>query len=236
MGSAPGYPHGVIDPIPELAAVAHEGGIPFHTDSCVGGFLLPFLERRGVDVAPFDFRVPGVTSMSADVHKYGYCTKGASVVLHRDREMLRHQVFMYADWPGGLYGSPAIAGARPASPICAAWAVMSYLGVDGYVGLAGQAYDVAMQIRGHIEAHPDLHLWGDPAATVMSFGSETVDVMAVNDVLDDKGWCLDRQLDPPALHMMISPGHAEVVDDLLVDLDDAIASHGEARGVEARYS
>jgi len=236
MGSAPGYPHGVIDPIPELAAVAHERGIPFHTDSCVGGFLLPFLERRGVDVAPFDFRVPGVTSMSADVHKYGYCTKGASVVLHRDREMLRHQVFMYADWPGGLYGSPAIAGARPASPICAAWAVMSYLGVDGYVGLAGQAYDVAMQIRGHIEAHPDLHLWGDPAATVMSFGSETVDVMAVNDVLDDKGWCLDRQLDPPALHMMISPGHAEVVDDLLVDLDDAIASHGEARGVEARYS
>ncbi|MFN8103989.1 MAG: aminotransferase class V-fold PLP-dependent enzyme [Acidimicrobiia bacterium] len=236
-GSAPGYPHGVVDPIPELAAIAAARGIPFHTDACVGGFMLPFLERRGgVDVAPFDFRVPGVTSMSADVHKYGYCTKGASVVLHRDHEMLRHQVFLYSDWPGGLYGSPAIAGARPASPICAAWAVMNYLGEDGYVRLAGQAYDTARRIVDHVNAHPDLHVWGEPAATVFAFGSETVDVMAVNDVLDDRGWNFDRQLDPAALHAMISPGHAEIVDELLADLDLAVANHGESRGVEARYS
>lgn len=236
VGSAPGYPHGVVDPIPELAAIASARGIPFHTDSCVGGFLLPFLELGGIDVPPFDFRVPGVTSMSADVHKYGYCTKGASVVLHRDREMLRHQVFLYADWPGGLYGSPAIAGARPAAPICAAWAVMNFLGEDGYVRLSGLAHGTAMAIRNHISTHPDLHVWGDPVATVFAFGSETVDVMAVNDVLDDRGWNFDRQVDPAALHAMISPGHADVLDDLLADLDDAVASHGESRGVEARYS
>lgn len=236
VGSAPGYPHGVVDPIPELAAIAAERGVPFHTDACVGGFLLPFLERGGVEVAPFDFRVPGVTSMSADVHKYGYCTKGASVVLHRDREMLRHQVFLYSDWPGGLYGSPAIAGARPASPICAAWAVMNFLGEDGYVRLSRLAFDTARRIMDHVGAHPDLHVWGEPAATVFAFGSESVDVMAVNDLLDDRGWNFDRQLSPPALHAMISPGHADIVDELLVDIDWAVANHGESRGVEARYS
>lgn len=236
VGSAPGYPHGVVDPIPELAAIAANRGVPFHTDACVGGFLLPFLERRGVDVAPFDFRVPGVTSMSADVHKYGYCTKGASVVLHRDHEMLRHQVFLYSDWPGGLYGSPAIAGARPASPICAAWAVMNFLGEDGYVRLAGVAYDTARAVLDHVAAHPQLHVWGEPAATVFAFGSDSVDVMAVNDLLDDRGWNFDRQLDPAALHAMISPGHADVVDELLADIDWAVANHGESRGVEARYS
>jgi glutamate/tyrosine decarboxylase-like PLP-dependent enzyme len=122
VGSAPNYPHGMVDPIPELAALAQERGISCHTDSCLGGFMLPFYERLGEPVPPFDFRVPGVTTMSADVHKYGYCVKGASVVLHRDEQHLKkHQLFVYDRWPGGLYASFAMAGARPALPIAAAW-------------------------------------------------------------------------------------------------------------------
>ncbi len=237
VGSAPGYPHGVVDPIPELAALAAEHGIAFHTDSCVGGFLLPFMESLGHAVPPFDFRVEGVTSMSADVHKYGYATKGASVVLHRERQWwVDHQVFLYDRWPGGLYGSPGIAGARPAAPIAAAWAVMRHLGRSGYEALTRDLLETTARIRTGIETIPELHVIGAPVASVLAFGSDDVDIMAVGDVMDDRGWHLDRQSDPDALHMMISPAHASIVDELLSDLRAAVAHHGEARGVEARYS
>ena len=123
VGSAPNYPYGTVDPIPELAALAAQRGISMHVDGCLGGFLLPFWERLGEPVPPFDFRVAGVATMSADVHKYGYCMKGASVLVHRDEEHLKkYQRFLYADWPGGLYFSQAIAGTRAAAPIAAAWA------------------------------------------------------------------------------------------------------------------
>ncbi len=236
MGSAPGYPHGVIDDIAALSEIAAERNIAFHTDSCVGGFVLPWLERLGHDIPAFDFRLPGVTSMSADVHKYGYCTKGASVTLQRDHEWLGHQIFLYGDWPGGLYGSPAMAGARPAAPICAAWAVLNYLGEDGYTELAQVLMDTTAKLRAAIEEIPELHVIGDPAASVLAFGSDSIDVFAVGDVMDDRGWHLDRENNPDALHAMISPAHAEVVDELIADLRDAVATHGASRGVEARYS
>jgi len=237
VGSAPGYPNGVIDPIPDLASLASERGIAFHTDACVGGFLLPFVERLGRDVTPFDFRVPGVTSMSADVHKYGYTTKGASVVLHRDRQhFVDHQVFLYDRWPGGLYGSPAMAGARPAAPIASAWAVMRHLGMEGYRALVRSLLDTSDALKAGIEAIPELGIFGDPVASLLAFGSDIVDINAVGDVMDDRGWHLDRQTGPDALHMMISPGHARIVDVFLADLADAVAHHGESRGVEARYS
>ena len=236
VGSAPNYPHGVIDPIPELAALAAERGISFHTDACLGGFLLPFLERLGHPVPPFDFRVPGVTTMSADVHKYGYCTKGASVVVHREQAHLRHQMFLYDRWPGGMYGSMAMAGARPAAPIAAAWAIMSYLGEEGYLRLARVIMDTTARIRAGIEAVPGLHLWGDPDMSVLAFGSEDVDIMAVGDGMDDRGWHLDRQAGPPALHLMVTPNHARVADLFLSDLRESVAGAGESRGVEARYS
>ncbi len=237
VGSAPNYPFGVVDPIPELAALASERGISFHTDSCLGSFLLPFLEDLGEPVPPFDFRVPGVTTMSADVHKYGYCTKGASVVLHRDREHLKkYQLFVYTDWPGGLYGSFAMAGARPAAPIAAAWAIMSHLGRDGYTKLARAVRDTTRKLQDGIRAIPELHLWGEPVMSVFSFGSEKVDIAAVGDVMDEKGWCLDRQTGPDALHMMVSPAHAKIADAFLADLGEAVAHHGASKGVEARYS
>jgi sphinganine-1-phosphate aldolase len=238
VGSAPNYPHGVVDPIPELAALASSRGVPFHTDACVGGFLLPFMERAGYDVPPFDFRVNGVSTMSADVHKYGFATKGASVVLHRNGDhMLQYQAFLYEDWPGGLYGSLALAGARPAAPIAAAWAVMNFLGEDGYVRLTKQTIETARRLREGFES-VGLKTIGDPIASVMAFGSDTddLDPMAVGDLMDDKGWHLDRQHGPDALHMMVSPAHERVVDEFLTDLRDAVANAGASRGVEARYS
>lgn len=237
VGSAPNYPFGTVDPIPELAGLAAERGISFHTDACLGGFLLPFYERLGEPVPPFDFRVPGVSTMSADVHKYGYSTKGASVVLHRDKEHLkRHQTFVYDRWPGGLYLSFAMAGARPAGPIAAAWAVLRHLGEEGYLALARRILDATRRIRAGIEALPPLRVVGEPVMGVFAFAGDGLDVFAVGDAMDDRGWCLDRQKGPDALHMMLSPAHADVVDEFLADLARAVRHHGPSRGREARYS
>jgi sphinganine-1-phosphate aldolase len=237
VGSAPNYPFGTVDPIPELAGLAAERGISFHTDSCVGGFLLPFLERLGHPVPPFDFRVPGVTTMSADVHKYGYCTKGASVVLHRDGDHLRqYQLFVYSDWPGGLYASLSMAGARPAAPIAAAWAILRYLGEEGYLRIARDLLATTEKVRSAIDETPGLRVIGDPVASLFAFTADELDIWAIGDAMDDRGWNLDRQTPPDALHMMLSPKHGTVADRLIADLREAVKHHGASRGVEARYS
>ncbi len=237
VGSAPNYPFGTVDPIPELAALAAERGISFHTDSCLGSFLLPFLERLGEPVPPFDFRVPGVTTMSADVHKYGYCTKGASVVLHRDAQHLkRYQRFLYDGWPGGTYASFAMAGARPAAPIAAAWSVMRYLGEEGYVRLAREVRDATQRIQAGIREIPGLHVIAEPVMGVFAFGSSEADVFAIGDAMDARGWHLDRQQGPDALHLMLSPRHLQVTDAFLADLREAARDPGAARSREARYS
>lgn len=237
VGSAPNYPFGTVDPIPELSALAAERGISFHTDACLGSFMLPFWERLGEPVPPFDFRVPGVTTMSADVHKYGYATKGASTVIHRDGTHLKkYQLFFYKDWPGGIYASFAMAGARPAAPIAAAWAILRHLGEQGYVELARQVRDVTRKIQEGIRAIPGLRVLHEPVMSVFAFTSDEVDMFAVGDAMDEKGWALDRQKDPDALHLMLSPKHALVADAFLTDLREAVSHHGPARSREARYS
>ena len=175
--------------------------------------------------------------MSADVHKYGYCTKGASVIVHRDRDHLnKYQLFIYKDWPGGTYGSFAMAGARPAAPIAASWAVMNFLGEEGYIRLAASIAETTRRLREAIDAIPELRVWGDPAMSVLCFGSESIDIFAVGDVMDDRGWHLDRQTGPDALHIMVSPAHAKIADKFLDDLRDAVKSHGASKGKDARYS
>lgn len=233
VGSAPCYPYGVIDPIEDLAALAAERDIPFHTDACLGGWLLPWWERLGEEVPPWDFRVPGVTSLSADVHKYGYAFKGASTVLYRSRELLEHQFFWYDDWPGGLYASGTTAGTRPAPPIVGAWTAINHLGVDGYLRLTERVLDATRRFRAGIEAIDGLRITHDPDMSVFEFGSDRHDIAAIGDVMDDRGWNLDRQ--QGGLHLMVSPAHDAVVDRFLEDLEHAVRNHGPARGEDAVY-
>jgi sphinganine-1-phosphate aldolase len=235
-GSAYGYPHGVMDPIEDLSNLAMERGIGFHSDTCVGSFVLPFMERLGYDIPLFDFRLPGVTQMSCDVHKYGYATKGASVILHRESEWIGLQYFLYNSWPSGIYGTPTVAGARPASPIAAAWSVMNYLGMDGYLELMKVLLATTKKIRNGIEAIDALTIMGDPIGPLLTFTSEAVDIYAVCDLMDDKGWNLDRNTDPNGLHMMISPIHERYADEFLTDLRFAVENATESRGIEARYN
>lgn len=233
IGSAPCYPYGVIDPIAALAELAGERGVLCHVDACVGGWLLPWWERLGAPVPAWDFRVPGVTSISADVHKYGYTFKGASVIIHRTKELQRRQVFWYDDWPGGLYASGTTAGTRPAAPIAAAWAAIQHLGVDGYTRLAALVRDTTRTVIAGIEAIDGLRLTHEPDMSLIEFTSDGADIFAIADVMDDHGWNLDRQ--QGGLHLMISPYHANVIDQFLTDLAEAAATAGTSRGVSSTY-
>ncbi len=236
MGSAYGYPHGVMDPIEDLSNLALERGIGFHSDTCVGSFVLPFLERLGYDIPLYDFRLPGVTEMSCDVHKYGYTTKGASVILHRKSEWIGYQYFLYVDWPSGLYGTPTVAGARPAGPIAAAYAILNYLGMEGYLDIMRGLMATTDKLRAGIESIPELRIMGDPIGPLLTFTSDTIDTYAVCDLMDDRGWNLDRNTHPNGLHMMVSPLHGKYADEFLSDLKWSVENCGESRGVEARYN
>lgn len=238
VGSAPCYPYGVIDPIAELAELAASHEVLFHTDACLGGWLLPWFERLGVAVAPWDFRVPGVTSISADVHKYGYTFKGASIVAYRSRDLLEKQFFWYDDWPGGLYASGTPAGTRPAAPIAGAWTAINRIGVDGYLQMAGIVRETFEKLRDGIDAIDGLRVTHDPDMSLFEFGSDpghdpVLDIGGVGDVMDERGWNLDRQ--QGGLHLMVSPYHAKVAERFLADLADAAESQRVGSGKAATY-
>lgn len=222
VGSAPSYPHGVIDPIAELADVAREHHLLFHVDACVGGLVLPFVRRLGYPMPEFDFKVPGVTSMSADLHKYGYAAKGASVILYKHKDLRRQQFFAYTDWPGGIYASATMAGTRPAGPIAAAWAVMNFLGEEGYLALTDTVMKTAIKLREGIAAIPGLKVLSNPDMSVHAIASDRFNIYEVGDEMTLRGWHLDRQQFPPSLHMTITPAHASTADDFLRDLAHAV--------------
>lgn len=224
--SAPHYVTGTVDPIPEIGAIAARRGVPFHVDACFGGFILPWLERIGVDMPVFDFRVPGVTSMSADVHKYGFAPKGSSVVLYRDMSYLKHQFYVCTDWPGGIYISPSMQGTRSGASIAAAWAALMAMGQDGYVERARQAMDIADRLRAGISSIPGLDVRGLPHSTVVTYGSDdpAVDLYAVADQLEAAGWSCDRQQGPPTIHLTVNTTNGPIVDDYLDDLRAAVST------------
>jgi glutamate/tyrosine decarboxylase-like PLP-dependent enzyme len=222
VGSAPSYPHGVMDPIVDLAALAQEHGLLCHVDGCMGGFMLPFVGMLGYPVPDFDLSVPGVTSLSADLHKYGYGPKGSSVILYGDRALRRHQFFVTTDWPGGVYASPTMAGSRPGGTIAAAWAVMQFLGREGYLQMADTVMRATARLRDGINAIEGLAIMGDPVMSVLAFGSERMSIYEVGDEMAVRGWHLDRQQFPPSLHMTVSLGQAEMVDAFLDDLSVAV--------------
>jgi sphinganine-1-phosphate aldolase len=221
VGSAPQYPHGVVDPIEELGALAQRRGLPLHVDACVGGFILPWLEKLGRSVPRWDFRVPGVTSISADLHKFGYAGKGASLLVWRTLDDLRHQIFVATDFPGGIYASPTMLGTRPGGPIAAAWAALQVLGKDGYLALAREAAGAADKLRAGIVEIPGLSLVGQSHSTIVAFAGK--DIFAVADRLEARGWSVDRMHRPSALHLTVTANHAQIVDTYLADLRAAVA-------------
>ncbi len=224
-GSAPQYPHGTVDPITELGRIALAHDVPLHVDACFGGFVLPCLERLGVRLPAWDFRVPGVTSVSADIHKYGFGAKGASTIVYRDMSYLRHQFFVSTGWTGGIYVSPGLPGTRPGGPIAAAWAAMRALGEDGYLALAKDAWQAAEHLRAGIARIPGLRVMGQPHSTIVTWASsdEAVDVFAVCDRLQALGWGVDRQQKPPSVHLTVNASNLPVVDTYLADLAEAVA-------------
>lgn len=226
VGSAPSFPHGVVDPIEELSELARERGIGFHADACLGGFLLPFAERLGYDVPPFDFRLPGVTSMSADTHKFGYAAKGTSVVLYRGNELRHAQYFTLTDWPGGLYMSPTFAGSRPGALSAACWAAMTSLGEQGYLDAASRILEAAATIRRGIEETDGLRVLGDPLFCI-AFATERDElaIYRVMDAMTARGWSLNGLHRPPAVHICTTLRHTHpgVAERFVADLRDALA-------------
>lgn len=222
VGSAPNYPQGVMDPIEELGELAIKVGLPLHVDACLGGFIIPFVEMLGYEIRPFDFRVKGVTSISADVHKYGYAAKGVSVLLYRNEEIRRSQYFAYADWPGGLFVSPTMTGTRPGGAIAAAWAIMKYLGLEGYIKLAEKTMQTTEKFLKGIALIPELTTLGEPQASIFSLTSEDVNILVVADQMEAKGWHIDRQQYPTSLRFMITPAHENIADQFIEDLRAAV--------------
>jgi glutamate/tyrosine decarboxylase-like PLP-dependent enzyme len=224
LGSAPEYPHGTIDPIAEMGAIAADMGVPMHVDACVGGFILPFMEMNGAVFPDWDFRVPGVTSISADLHKYGYTAKGASTILYRDLDLLKSQMFVYQDWPGGVFASPALLGTRPGGAYAAAWAVLQKVGTQGYRQLAAQTSEAVEKLKAGVGEIDGLRILGNPQGPLLSFGSTEarVNIFAVADQLELKGWGVNRVQNPNGIHAMVTAKHLGVADEYLTDLADAV--------------
>jgi sphinganine-1-phosphate aldolase len=222
--SAPCFPYGVIDPIEELAALALKHDLLFHVDSCLGGLMLPFIESLGYEVPLFDFRVRGVTSISADVHKYGYSPKGASVIIYRTHELRKFQYFVMSSWPGGLYASPTMLGTRSGAPIAAAWAALKTIGRDGYMKMADAVMKTTQRIREGIESIPGLHIIGNPVMSVLSYTSDRHDIYCIGDELSKRGWNLDKLQFPSALHMTVSFANTAHEDEFLEALKESVAA------------
>ncbi|MDE3088370.1 MAG: aminotransferase class V-fold PLP-dependent enzyme [Chloroflexota bacterium] len=234
VGSAPSFPHGVIDPIAQLSELARARGIGFHTDACLGGFVLPWAEKLGYPVPPFDFRLPGVTSISADTHKYGYAAKGSSVILYRGEELRHYQYYTTTDWLGGLYLSPTFAGSRPGALSAACWAAMVSMGEQGYLDAARKILETSGAIKKEIERLSDLQLVGD-SLFVVAFGSKTLDIYSVLDEMEKRGWGLNGLQAPPAVHLCVTLRHTQpgLAEKFIADLKAAVEyvrAHQDARG------
>lgn len=236
VGSAPQYPQGVVDPIPAIAALAMEVGANCHVDACMGGFVLPFAEMLGRHVPPWDFRVEGVTSISADVHKLGYAPKGVSVIVYASSALRAYQTFVFDDWLGGFYASPNIQGTRSGAPMAMAWAVMRHLGIDGYKALTATALHTADRLRVAIADTDGLRVLGDGRFHLVAMAGDPaapggpIDVFALGDALHARGWFHDRQSPPDSLHSTVSNGNAVVLDEYIAALAASVA---EVRGTSA---
>lgn len=237
VGSAPNFPYGLIDPIEALSDLAVARDLWLHVDACVGGYIAPFVRMNGAALPPFDFALPGVRSMSADLHKYGYCAKGASTVFFRSAALQQFMGFDFKDWPGGRMITPTLAGTRPGGAISAAWAVMNFLGVEGYRAKQAEVTDARERIEAGVRAL-GFSVLGQPQLGIVAFTRADVNCFSAWGKLRERGWFTGVTTEPASLHLMLSPFHAQVVDDYLADLawaQSAVAASPPAPR-EARYS
>jgi glutamate/tyrosine decarboxylase-like PLP-dependent enzyme len=236
VGSACNYGYGTIDPITELGQLALDRGVGLHVDCCLGGFILPFGQELGLDIPLFDFRVPGVTTISADTHKYGYALKGTSILMFADKAYRNSQYFFLAGWSGGKYTSPGMEGSRSSGLLAATWASMVSLGRSGYLRYAKQIFDTAARMQEAVRSHPELRIIGSPTF-LFSFTSDEFDIYLVNDFMRERGWRFNGQQYPNALHMAVTrPQTADgVADAFATDLADAVA-HAVAHADEKPFS
>ncbi len=223
VGSAGNYPYGTIDSIAELAELAASNDIGLHVDGCLGGFILPWGEQLGYDIPVFDFRLPGVTTISADTHKFGFGLKGTSVLLYRDTSLRQYQYFMTPDWPGGKYNSPGIAGSRSGGLIAATWASMVSLGREGYLRYAKAIFETSFAMQKVVLGHPELKMMGKPTFC-FSFSSDAFDIYHVNDFMNERGWRFNGQQYPNAIHMCVTRPQTQpgVVEKFAEDLEAAV--------------
>jgi sphinganine-1-phosphate aldolase len=235
IGSACNYGYGTIDPIEELGALALEHDIGLHVDGCLGGFILPFGRELGYDIAPFDFAVPGVTSISADTHKYGYALKGTSVLCFADKALRNDQYFYLTDWSGGKYCSPGMDGSRSGGLLAATWAAMVHLGRSGYRRYAEQIFSTSATMQEAVKEHASLRIMGKPSF-LFSFTSDEFDIYLVNDFLRTRGWRLNGQQYPNAIHMAVTRPQTQpgVTEKWRVDLADAVAYAQEHKDEAAK--
>ena len=238
VGSAPNFPYGLIDPIGQLSDLAIARDLWLHVDACVGGYIAPFVRMNGADIPPFDFELPGVRSISADLHKYGYCAKGASTVFFRSADLQKFMIFDFKDWPGGRMITPTLAGTRAGGAISAAWAVMNVLGVAGYREKQGLVTATREKIAAGAEAL-GFQVLGRPQLGLVAFAHPDADNLAIWSKLRERGWFTSLTTEPMALHLMLSPFHAQVAGAYLADLAWALGEvRAGAKGAaaEARYS
>jgi len=214
VGSAPQYPQGVVDDIPAIASLAAEHGANCHVDACMGGVTLAYLERLGEPIKPWNLKVPGVSSISVDLHKFGYTSKGASVIMYANKHLRSFQGFVTDKWLGGLYGSSGVLGTKSGGSMASAWAVMNFLGDDGYLRLTKQARVATLQLAKIIGESEHLVLRAEPETTLLCFGAREpgrLSVFGVADELNRLGWYVDRQSPPDSLHCTVNAIHHDKI-------------------------
>jgi sphinganine-1-phosphate aldolase len=235
VGSAPNFPHGIIDDITALSRLALKKKLPLHVDCCLGSFLVPFLSRAGFESEPFDFSLKGVTSISCDTHKYGFAPKGNSVVLYRTSQLRTYQYFICPDWSGGVYASPGIAGSRPGALIAGCWASLMAQGENGYIDACHKIVGAAKKMETAIRENPalsgDLSVIGKPLVSVVAFTSSTLNIYDMADAMTAKGWHLNALQNPPAIHVAVTLPIVAALDQLLGDLVAVVEEEKEKERV-----
>lgn len=221
VSSVPNFPYGTMDNVEAISALGIKYNIPVHVDACLGGFLICFMSQAGYDLPPFDFRLPGVTSISADTHKYGFAPKGSSVILYREKKYRHHQYTITTDWPGGIYGSPTINGSRSGGIIASCWATLMYFGYDGYLEATKKIIDTSKYIENKLRQMDGIFIFGSPVTSVIALGSKDFHIYRLSQALGAKGWNLNPLQFPSGIHLCVTHVHTEpgVADQFLNDVE-----------------